>query len=66
MHEERLCRERCNITSSIAKSQNIAIGGCQSVELFVREPEEQGSWPPSKTLRKLAIYYPVFKNHPVL
>lgn len=28
----------------MAKSQNIVIGGYEMVELFVREPEEWGSW----------------------
>lgn len=42
VHEERLCRGRCCISFSIAKSQNIAISGCQIVELCVRGPEGQG------------------------
>lgn len=40
--EERLCRGRCSISFSIAKLRNIAVSGCQIVELCVRGPEGQG------------------------
>lgn len=47
MQEERLCRERCCISFSMTKSQNVAVCSCQFVKLHVRARERQDSDCPS-------------------